>query len=155
MNAMVALRCAVRRTVVVPELNVLFFSIQLHFMWEMLQVPFYAGLPGMKHWEGIQMCLRATFGDAGIALLAFWCAALVSRTRQWFCWRNRTALWVYVGVGLFATILLERLATGPAQRWVYAPAMPIVPLLGVGLSPIMQWLVLPPLVLLITRRQLR
>ena len=149
------LRAAARRTLDLPELNILFFAFLLHFMWEMLQVPLYAELSGATHWDGIRTCLRATVGDAAIALIAFWCAALAGQSRQWFRWRNRTAYIVYVGVRLLATIVLERLATGPAQRWVYAPAMPIVPLLGVGLSPIMQWLVLPPLVLWITRRQLR
>ena len=151
----VALRSVARRAVDLPELNILFFAFLLHFSWEMLQVPLYAELPGATHWEGIRTCLHATLGDVGIALVAFWCGALVGRSRQWFRWRNRTAFWVYVGLGLVATLVLERVATGSSQRWLYAPAMPIVPLLDVGLSPILQWLVLPPVVLWITRRQLQ
>jgi hypothetical protein len=33
--------------------------------------------------------------------------------------------------------------------------MPIVPPFGTGLSPLVQWLVIPPLVLWMTRRHLR
>ena len=149
-----AIHRVVRRAAELPELNILFFALLLHFMWEMLQVPLYAQLPGATHWDGIRTCLRATFGDAAIALAAYWCAAAAGRSRQWFRRPGRGAFWTYLAVGLVATVVLERLATGSAQRWAYAPAMPMVPLLGVGLAPIMQWLVLPPMLLWITRRQL-
>jgi len=32
--------------------------------------------------------------------------------------------------------------------------MPVIPLLGVGLSPLLQWVVLPPIVVWFVRRQL-
>ncbi len=153
--SLAALRSTAQRAVDLPETNMLFFAFLLHFPWEMLQVPLYAQLPDTTHWQGIRTCLSATIGDAAIALLAFWCAALAVRSRQWFRWRNRAAFMVYLCVGLLATVVLERRATGSAQRWVYATTMPIVPLLGVGAAPIVQWLVLPPVLLWITRRQLR
>ena len=62
---------------------------------------------------------------------------------------------MFVGIGLVLTIVLEMLATHVLDRWHYAEAMPIVPAIGVGLLPILQWLVLPPLVLWFVRRQLR
>jgi hypothetical protein len=49
---------------------------------------------------------------------------------------------------------MERLATGPLGRWAYADAMPVVPVLEVGLSPLVQWIVLPPLIVWFVRRQL-
>ena len=45
-----------------PELAVALFSFLLHFVWEMLQVPAFAGMTEMPHWEGIRLCLSATIG---------------------------------------------------------------------------------------------
>ena len=52
------------------------------------------------------------------------------------------------------TVLMEWLATGSLNRWAYADSMPIVPFLGIGLLPALQWLLLPPLVVWFTRRQI-
>ena len=63
----------------------------------------------------------------------------------------------FVAVGLAITLVVEWLATRVLHRWAYAGAMPVVPVLpvlGVGVSPLLQWLVLPPLVLWFVRRQL-
>ena len=39
-------------------------------------------------------------------------------------------------------------------RWEYAEAMPRLPLLGTGLAPLLQWLLIPPLVIWLVRRQI-
>ena len=41
----------------------------------------------------------------------------------------------FVAIGVLITIVMERLATGPLGRWAYTDAMPVVPVLAVGLSP--------------------
>ena len=53
-----------------------------------------------------------------------------------------------------AIIIVEALATGPLKRWTYDEAMPRLPILGIGLLPLLQWLLLPPLVVWIVRRQI-
>ena len=42
-----------------PELNLGFFSFLLHFVWEMWQVPFFAGMPSTSHWSGVAICTQA------------------------------------------------------------------------------------------------
>ena len=86
----------------------------------MLQVPFYAALPDNDHWDGIVACGRATIGDSTIALLAFWSAACVGRTRTWFLSPNRVSRATYLAVGLLCTVVLELLATQLLNRWSYA-----------------------------------
>jgi hypothetical protein len=61
---------------------------------------------------------------------------------------------MFVLMGLALTIVLERLATGPLERWAYSDLMPIVPALGVGLAPLVQWIVLPLALVWLVRRQL-
>jgi len=50
-------------------------------------------------------------------------------------------------------MLFETLATGPLARWAYTDAMPRVPITGTGFMPLLQWLVIPPLVLWFVGRQ--
>ena len=106
------------------------------------------------HWLGVKACTLATFGDAAIALTAFWIAAIFARTRNWILLPRKQDLPIFVGVGVLATILSETLATGSLGRWAYTDAMPRVPIIGTGLLPLLQWLVIPPLVLWFVRRQI-
>ena len=53
-----------------PETPVALFSFLLHFVWEFLQVPTYAGMAEMAHWQGIKFCTAATIGDVGFAIQA-------------------------------------------------------------------------------------
>lgn len=67
---------------------------------------------------------------------------------------NRLKIAIFLGVGLVVTILFEALATGMFQRWAYSDAMPRVPVIGTGLLPLLQWLLIPLLVLWFVRRQI-
>lgn len=138
-----------------PEVNLAFFSFLLHFVWEMWQVPFFAAMPSTSHWSGVAICTQATFGDAAMAVFALWVAALPRRLRRWFFAPSRSEVALYLGTGLALTVAFEWLATGPLGRWSYAPEMPTLPLLGTGLLPVLQWIVLPPIALWLTARQLR
>ena len=66
---------------------------------------------------------------------------------------TRGHLAAFVAVGVIITTMMERLATGPLERWAYAERMPIVPLVDIGLVPVLQWIVLPPLIVWFVRRQ--
>ena len=59
---------------------------------------------------------------------------------------------VFLAVGLIATIALEYLNTEILGRWTYGPEMPRLPILGTGLAPIAQWVVIPIVVLWYLRR---
>jgi hypothetical protein len=137
-----------------PECNVLLFSFLLNLAWEYWQVPLFRGMADRPHWEGIVACTRATFGDAGISLAAFWIVVLSARTRIWVLKPRRSDILVFVAIGVAATIVLEYFTTGSRERWAYNDAMPRVPMLGTGLVPILQWLILPPVVLWFVRRQI-
>ncbi|MEK6212026.1 MAG: hypothetical protein AABM64_16930 [Pseudomonadota bacterium] len=137
-----------------PEFNVLVFSFLINLAWEYWQVPFFRGMADQPHWLGVKACTQATFGDAGIALAAFWVTAFFAKTRSWIMQPSRSNIAIFIGVGLVATFILETLATGVLGRWAYNDAMPMLPLLGTGLLPLLQWLALPPLVLWFVHRQI-
>jgi hypothetical protein len=137
-----------------PEFNVLIFSLLLNLAWEVWQVPFFRGMADQPHWLGVKACTQATFGDAGIALAAFWVAAIVARTRSWILQPRKSDIVLFLGIGVVVTVIFEALATGTLERWAYTDAMPRLPLLGTGLLPLLQWLALPPLILWFVRRQI-
>ena len=137
-----------------PEFNVVVFSFLLNLVWEYWQVPFFRGMADQPHWLGVKACTQATFGDAGISLAAFWITALLARSRIWILQPNRWNIAVFLGVGIVTTIILEGMATGAFQRWNYSDAMPRLPILGTGLLPLIQWLLIPPLVVWFVRRQI-
>ena len=109
-----------------------------------------------SHWEAVKTCSRAAAGDAVIALVAYWAVALVVRHRDWIVVPTASRVLGFTACGSVITIAIERLALGGlwVQDWAYSPLMPIVPGIGVGLSPLVQWLALPPLLIWLVRRQL-
>jgi len=143
-----------RRILEAPAANVAMFAFLLNYPWEFLQVPLFRGMTGAPHWEAVKFCTRAALGDAGIAVLAF--AGVAARAGpRWILAPSGRQIAGFVGMGLAIAVAMERLATGPLGRWAYAEAMPVVPLLGVGLTPVLQWALLPPAVAWFVRRQLR
>jgi hypothetical protein len=137
-----------------PEAQIAIFSFLLNYPWEMLQAPLFKGMGEGAHWEQVKVCTLAALADALISLLSFWMAAAVAKGRLWLLKPKPTPWFAYMGSGLGITIIGERLAIGPLERWQYSASMPIVPGLEVGISPLLQWLILPPLVLWFARNQL-
>ena len=137
-----------------PELPVAYFSFALHFVWEFVQVPTYTGMAEMAHWEAIKLCMSASFGDVGFALTAFWIASLAARRRNWILRPTRFPAAIFVAVGIGLTVGFEYYYTNISLRWTYSDLMPLVPPFGTGLSPLLQWLVVPLLVVWLTRRHL-
>ena len=130
----------------VPEVTVAFLSFVLHFVWEFLQVPTYADMATMAHWDGVKLCTSATFGDVGFALTAFWTASAVARTRHWLERPSLAQVLVFLAVGIALTVGFEYYYTNVSLRWTYSELMPLLPPLGTGMSPLLQWIVIPLLV---------
>jgi hypothetical protein len=145
----------VHRWLNAPETNIAIFSFLLNLAWEFWQSPFFEGLAQAQHWQAVIMCTRAALGDVCISLIAFWSVSLAARGRRWVIDPTRWRVVTFVVVGLVVTVALEVLATRVLGRWSYGSEMPILPGIRIGLLPVMQWLLLPPLVLWFVRRQLR
>ena len=137
-----------------PEITIVIFSFLLNFPWEFLQIPFFKNFSNTPHIEGIKICFQAALGDSVITLFAFWGAAYISKNRFWILKPNLQNLFVYILIGIFITIVFEWIATDILDRWQYADIMPRLPLLGTGFLPILQWLILPPVILFLTRRHM-
>lgn len=127
-------------------------SLGLNFVWEMLQAPLYKDMLTMPRWEATWLCARASAGDAVITLAAYGGVAIAARSRAWILDSRARHVGGYVTIGLVVTIALELVNVYALERWSYAPGMPRV--LGVGLAPMAQWLIVPMLILWGIRRHL-
>ena len=142
------------RMLALPELNVVIFAFLLNFVWEFWQVPFYADMPTSPHWQATKVCSLAAVGDVAITLVAFWVVVAVARTRTWVLRPSAMQVVIFTITGIVVTVIAERVAVEKLHMWAYADRMPTLPLLGTGLLPLLQWMILPPLVVWFVKRQL-
>ncbi|MBR0676300.1 hypothetical protein GXW77_08960 [Roseomonas alkaliterrae] len=119
--------------------------------WEIAQLPLYTlwweGSPGEIAWA----VLHCTVGDGMIGAVSLGGAWLL--TGAWG-WPERGFGRVAIAATIFgvgATFVLEWLNVEIWRNWSYAAAMPRLPPLGTGLTPVLQWLLLPPICLLAAR----
>jgi hypothetical protein len=132
-----------------PETQLLVRGVVLSLAWEVLQSPFYADT-FVASWSTLAHSrLHCTGGDAIILLVAFWLVAL-RWGRSWM----ETGKWApgaaFVMLGLAYTVVSEHFNVHLVQRWAYSRWMPT--LAGVGLVPLLQWVVVPTLSVQLVRR---
>ena len=128
------------------------FAFLLHFVWEMGQAPFYRGMATAAHGTAVRACAVATVGDVVILLVAYALVAAAVRSRRWLAAPTGGRVAGFLAVGLAATAGLELLNVYVLGRWAYGTGMPRV--FGVGLAPLLQWMLVPPAVLWLARRHL-
>ena len=118
-------------------------------VWEIGQSPLFAPMGGWL--SGTWRCIVASIGDGGIVLALAVAGSLLFRRVDWL-FRPGLAGYAFMavlGVAVAVGIEIGALATG---RWSYSDQMPLIPVLRVGLAPVLQMLVLPPLVFAATAR---
>lgn len=143
---------SVRMTGGQPWIALALTSLSLNFVWEMLQAPLFEGMRTMPRWTATRLCAQASIGDVVITLVAYGSVAIIAGSRTWIVDLRVRRVVGYLVVGLVVTVALECLNVYVLGRWAYAPRMPLV--WGIGLAPIAQWLIVPPLVLWAARRYL-
>lgn len=148
---------SLRAVTALPEWNVAIFALLLNFPWEVLQAPLFAGIAEAPFFEAIKGCSRGTLGDMVIMLIAYEGVSLVARSRAWVLSPSRRHLALFIAIGVSITAVIEGLATRGhwLQNWTYSPNMPVVPGINIGVTPLLQWVVLPLLVIWFVRRQIR
>ena len=119
-------------------------AFALHFVWEMGHAKWFATMKELPFWTATAWCARAALWDVAISAAAYLAASLVARNMRWIRRRSPLPLTVYVALGLIVTIAVERWALA-VGRWRYAATMATIA--GIGLSPLLQWIAIPLLIL--------
>jgi len=137
----------------IPELNIAFFAFLLNFVWEVLQTPFFVDISTEIN-TIIWYRFHCTLGDVMISLAGFWFVALISKSRIWFLNPTKGKLLLFVVFGVSYTIFSEIKNVSLNKLWGYSDLMPVIPGIEVGVIPLIQWIIVPPFLVLIVRRQL-
>ena len=121
-------------------------------VWEVAQLPFYAIFTtGSAHEIGFAV-IHCTIGDVLIGTTTLALALIVTRAGPPASWRFGTLVAVATALGVGYTVFSEWLNVEVLRSWAYVELMPLVPPLGTGLAPLLQWIVLPGLALAIALR---
>jgi hypothetical protein len=123
-----------------------------HFFWEAGQLPLYTLWRTGRPREIVTALIHCTAGDILITTVTLAAAAALARLFRWraFGWRM---VFTAIMLGAAYTILSEWLNVEIWRSWSYTAAMPVVPILGTGLTPLLQWLVVPGLAFAIIARR--
>lgn len=126
----------------------------LSLAWEIAQLPLYTLWREAEPAYIIFSVVHCTAGDVLIGLAALLLALIVEREGNLSDWRRGRIALVAALLGMGYTVLSEWMNVGILGSWAYAGAMPTIELAGfeLGLSPLAQWLVVPPLTLYLAGR---
>jgi hypothetical protein len=114
----------------------------LNLTWEIAQVRLYTIWAAADGTTIAWSLLHCTLGDVAIALAMYALAGVVLWRADWpvsHPWTGGTM--VVIGAMAF-TAWSEWYNVYSAASWGYTASMPMI--FGIGLSPLLQWLVLPP-----------
>jgi hypothetical protein len=128
-------------------------TLAMHLAWEIAQLPLYTIWREGSAGEIAFAVLHCTLGDGLIAVVVLILALVLVGHGDWprRCFAEVAAAATATGVGY--TVWSEWLNVTVRGTWAYAVAMPTVPPLGTGLTPLLQWLILPAFCLFAARRR--
>jgi hypothetical protein len=126
-------------------ISVFIVAVLLNYLWELAQAPLFVGLDEYNarvFWH----CFVASLGD-GIMVLLIVAAGWISFQRwDWFQWPGIAGYLLMLVVGLILAVSVEWVGVHILGRWAYTDKMPTVPWVRIGLAPIAQMTILPPVI---------
>ncbi|HXI00033.1 MAG TPA: hypothetical protein VNI52_07170 [Sphingobacteriaceae bacterium] len=122
---------------------VLIIAFLFNLAWEVAQLPIYQDYA--YNFEHIAFCALASVADAIMVLLLYYSFSLIYRTSLWVKNLTRQRIILLILVGGVGAILGEIRYTSEGN-WAYANVMPIIPVVNAGLSPVLQFMILPILI---------
>jgi hypothetical protein len=124
-------------------------ALGLHLLWEIGQLPFYTLREEANAWRIALYVGHCVLNDVMIATLAYLAVALAWWQVDWPRQRPWTGGMMLIAIGLGYTVFSEWYNVYRAGSWAYAETMPRI--LGIGLTPLLQWLVVPVVMLVLIK----
>jgi hypothetical protein len=121
----------------------LLFVIPANLAWEIGHVPLYTIWKDGTRGEIAFAVIHCTGGDAMIASLSLLGTLLLFGGRDWPYQRYLAVAVPTVLAGAAYTVFSEWHNTEVRNSWAYSGYMPRLPGLGTGLSPFLQWIIIP------------
>jgi hypothetical protein len=129
----------------------------LMLVWEIAHARLYTLWREQEPAYIVFSILHCTFGDVLIGGLALLFSLFVLREGAPARWRWGRIGAATVVLGTAYTVLSEWMNVTVLRNWAYAESMPTIGLgeARIGVTPLLQWLVVPPLALYAARRAAR
>jgi hypothetical protein len=77
------------------------------------------------------------------------------RNLNWIYESNIRHHAIFVVMGVSYTLFREYINVYLRNSWSYSDYMPLLPYANIGVVPLIQWIILPPVIIFITKRQIR
>ncbi len=131
-------------------------STALHFGWEISQMAYYSfsgvTLSGYDAFVKDHWTTAAKDGLVTVALYLL--VGMLVKNSGWAKRFNRQRFMFLIVLGFLWAVGVEYHAVEMAHRWAYAPSMPMIPILNVGVSPVLQMVIVPFFAIFFVRKQL-
>lgn len=124
------------REIVKLHIVIFSFAFLLNIIWEYLHEPLY--ITTMNH--DIFGFLYMAVADGLLVLLIYWIVCLQARTFFWLAEMKKHLVLILVS-GIFLSFFIEIKNMYFSPVWTYTSAMPLIPVLHVGISPVVQMVV--------------
>ena len=112
-------------------------------VWELIQLPFYSIWNTGTVAEISYAVLHCTAGDVLIGIVIWLLSRLIIKV-----WKQELDSGLYLPVcfillALAYTVFSEWWNVNFIRSWAYTDAMPLLPPFGTGLTPLLQWIIVP------------
>ncbi len=122
----------------------------LHLAWEIAHLPLYTLASDGDRVRVALYVLHCTLGDVLIATATILVPALVWHRLDWYRTQPLAGSAVMIALALAYTAASEWFNVYYRAAWAYAPSMPTIG--GIGVTPLLQWIVVPVLMVAAMRR---
>lgn len=128
-------------------------AVVVNYFWEVGQGFLFEG---MNSWESVWWhCFVASLGDGIIVWIIHAVGWMLFQRPDWFMAPDKSGYGVMLLTGFIIAVVVEWGAVHVLQRWSYTEAMPVIPGLDIGITPILQMLILPPIIFYIVSVRLK
>jgi hypothetical protein len=118
-------------------------AFALNWLWEMIQMPAFVEVAGRSWGEMALPCASAALGDVAMTFGIYGLGCLAAGYWRW----GLAGRWnMYLTGALLGGVFASAFEwySMSTNRWTYNERMPIVPILNVGLWPLLQLILLVP-----------
>ena len=133
-------------------LALFFIAFLLNLVWELVQMPLYDATSfTVNH---IAFCALGAVADAIMFVLLYFGFSAIVKNVFWIQHPKWYHVVLVILIGGTGAILSEirHLSLG---SWAYSDVMPIIPVVNVGLSPVLQFMILPMVIAILSYRTLK
>jgi Na+/melibiose symporter-like transporter len=143
---------SVSQILAAPETNLFLFAFLLNFVYEVWQAPYYEFYSSPSLADKVRDLTHCSFGDGVIILVCSWVMSALVRSQDWVLHPTPKLTFLFTSIGLAITLVIETYRVNVSQ--VYGVAVLAVPFLGMSGLAVIQWIMLPPIILYLARRHI-